>query len=99
MEKLRGLILRNWGLIVLPFLTLESRQQWGRAGMVSRRGQSCAVGQDLGVPVGQDEQQGNSWKEQGWESPGAGVGGRGRLPGKDPFGGSPLLSRRDFPGG
>ena len=36
----------------------------GRGGIAIRRGQHPAIGQDLRLPVGQDEQEGNSW--DGW---------------------------------
>ena len=36
----------------------------GRGGIAIHRGQHPVVGQDLRVPVGQDEQEGNSW--EGW---------------------------------
>lgn len=82
MEKLRGFLWTNWGLMCSLVLFLnQGSSEGGKRGYGNRRGQNPAVGQDLRVPVGQDEQEGNSWE--------VGVEGRGRLPGK---GSAPSLS-------
>ena len=64
-EKLRGFLWTNWGLMCSLVLFLnQGSSEGGKRGYSNCRGQNPAVGQDLRVPVGQDEQEGNSW--EGW---------------------------------